>query len=49
MYFKEPAASTEAPRPMGLVTTWVVGLSCALVLLGTCFGAKLLDWAATIV
>jgi len=26
-----------------------VGLSCALVLLGTCFGAKLLDWAATIV
>ena len=48
MYFKEPAAEAR-PRTMGTVTTWVVGLSCALVLLGTCFGAKLLDWAATIV
>ena len=43
MYFKEPAAEPEAPRTMGTVTTWVVGLSCALVLLGTCFGAKLLE------
>ena len=48
MYFKEPAAEAEAPRPLGSVTTWVVGLSCALVLVGTCFGAWLLDWAATI-
>jgi len=48
MYFKEPAADAEPPRAMGTVTTWVVGLSCALVLLGTCFGAKLLDWAGTI-
>jgi len=50
MYFKEPAALPEGakPRTMGTVTTWVVGLSCALVLLGTCFGAKLLDWAGTI-
>jgi NADH-quinone oxidoreductase subunit N len=49
MYFKEPAATTEAPRPMGILTVWIVGLSCALVLLGVCFGAQLLDWAATIV
>ena len=48
MYFKEPA-SDQAPQPVGSVTAWVVGLSCALVLLGTCFGAKLLSWAATIV
>ncbi|MGA2080966.1 MAG: NADH-quinone oxidoreductase subunit N [Holophaga sp.] len=47
MYFKEPAPEVEH-RAMGPVTTWVVGLSCALVLVGTCFGAKLLDWAATI-
>jgi NADH-quinone oxidoreductase subunit N len=49
MYFKEPVAETEAPRAMGAITAWVVGLSCALVLLGVCFGARLLDWAATIV
>ncbi|MDR3671698.1 MAG: NADH-quinone oxidoreductase subunit N [Holophaga sp.] len=49
MYFKEPAPAAGEPRIMGTITTWVVGLSCALVLLGTCFGAKLLDWAATIV
>jgi NADH-quinone oxidoreductase subunit N len=48
MYFKEPA-SDRAPQPVGSVTAWVVGLSCALVLFGTCFGAKLLSWAATIV
>jgi len=49
MYFKEPDAEAPAPRVLGPVTTWVVGLSCALVLLGTCFGAVLLDWAATII
>jgi NADH-quinone oxidoreductase subunit N len=49
MYFKEPAPETETPRTLGTITSWVVGLSCALVLLGTCFGAKLLGWAATIV
>jgi NADH-quinone oxidoreductase subunit N len=49
MYFKDPAPEAAEPRTMGAVTTWVVGLSCALVLLGTCFGAKLLDWASTIV
>jgi NADH-quinone oxidoreductase subunit N len=49
MYFKEPAAEAEAPRTMGSVTAWVVGLSCALVLVGTCFGSRLLDWAATII
>jgi len=27
MYFKEPAAATEAPRTMGAITAWVVGLS----------------------
>jgi len=48
MYFKEPAPEVEHPA-MGSITTWVVGLSCALVLVGTCFGAKLLDWAATII
>jgi NADH-quinone oxidoreductase subunit N len=48
MYFKEPA-SDQAPQPVGSITAWVVGLSCALVLFGTCFGAKLLSWAATIV
>ena len=48
MYFKEPAAESE-PRVMGSITSWVVGLSCALVLLGTCFGAKLLDWASLII
>jgi hypothetical protein len=26
-----------------------VGLSCALVLVGTCFGSKLLEWASRIV
>ncbi len=49
MYFKDPAPETETPRTLGTITSWVVGLSCALVLLGTCFGAKLLGWAATIV
>jgi len=49
MYFKEPAAERPAPEPMGSVTTWVVGLSCALVLLGICFGSQLLSWAASIV
>jgi NADH-quinone oxidoreductase subunit N len=49
MYFKEPAPEAPAPRPLGTVTSWVVGLSCALILVGTCFGAKLLDWASRIV
>jgi len=47
MYFKEPAPEAK-PAVMGGVTSWVVGLSCALILVGTCFGAKLLAWAATI-
>ena len=49
MYFKDPAPEAAEPRVLGTVTSWVVGLSCALVLFGTCFGARLLDWAATIV
>ena len=49
MYFKEPAPEAAAPPVMGRVTTWVVGLSTALILLGTCFGAYLMDWVAKIV
>ena len=48
MYFKEPAAEAPAPRVMGSLTSWVVGLSCALVLVGTCFGNTLMNWVATI-
>ena len=46
MYFKEPAQGEV--KPMGGITGLVVGVSCALVLVGTLFGAYLLDWAATI-
>ena len=49
MYFKEPAEQAEPQRTLGTVTTWVVGLSAALVLLGICFGSYLLNWAASIV
>jgi NADH-quinone oxidoreductase subunit N len=49
MYFKEPAPEAPAPRSLTAATSWVVGLSCALVLVGTCFGSKLLEWASRIV
>ena len=47
MYFKDP--SGDEVRPLGPVTSLVVGASCALVLAGTLFGKYLLDWAAQII
>ena len=46
MYFKEPAEG-EVPV-MGSITKLLVGASAALVLVGTLFGAYLLDWAGKI-
>jgi NADH-quinone oxidoreductase subunit N len=46
MYFKEPAEG-EA-KPLGSITTLLVGASCALVLVGTLFGKYLLNWTASI-
>jgi NADH-quinone oxidoreductase subunit N len=46
MYFKEPDAR-EVP-PTGGITTFVVSVTCALVLLGTFFGDHLLRLAATV-
>jgi NADH-quinone oxidoreductase subunit N len=46
MYFKEPPEGER--EPMGSITTFIVGASCVLVLLGTLFGGYLLDWTAKI-
>ena len=46
MYFKEPA-DRELPR-LGTALALTVGCTCGLVLVGTCFGPWLLDWARTI-
>jgi len=46
MYFKEPLDGEV--KPLGTLTTLIVGASCALVLVGTLFGSYLLDWADTI-
>jgi NADH-quinone oxidoreductase subunit N len=46
MYFKEPAEGEV--KPMGGLTTLVVGASATLILVGTLFGAYLLDWAGRI-
>ena len=46
MYFKEPAEA-EVPA-VGATLATVIGCACGLVLVGTCFGPWLLDWARTI-
>ena len=46
VYFKEPAEGEV--KPMGGITTVVVGASAALVLVGTLFGRYLLDWAGKV-
>lgn len=46
MYFKEPAEGEV--KPVTGLTSLVVGASCALILVGTFFGAYLLDWAGRI-
>jgi len=48
MYFKEPAGEIER-RPLSTAFTFVLTVSCALILIGTFFGFKLLDWTAKIV
>jgi len=47
MYFKE-AADTEV-KPLSSAFTFILTVSCALILVGTFFGPKLLDWTARIV
>jgi NADH-quinone oxidoreductase subunit N len=47
MYFKEPLGDAER-QPVGRITTFVVGVSASLVLVGTLFGRYLLEWAGTI-
>lgn len=47
MYFKEPAE--REIKPLGTAFTFILTLTCALILLGTFFGHKLLDWTARIV
>jgi NADH-quinone oxidoreductase subunit N len=46
MYFKEPDGQ-DIPRP-GPAMAATVGAACALVLVGTCLGPWLLQWARTI-
>ncbi len=46
MYFKEPTG-VQLPR-LGTALALTVGCTCGLVLVGTCFGPWLLDWAQTI-
>ncbi len=47
MYFKERTDEAEA-RPLGGAMTLVIGCACAMILVGTCFGPWLLDWARRI-
>jgi len=48
MYFKEPAADVEV-KPISMAFTFVLTVACALILVGTFFGPKLLDWTSRIV
>jgi NADH-quinone oxidoreductase subunit N len=48
MYFKEPVDTGVKPEPMGRITSLVVGVSSAIVLVGTFFGRILLDWAGKV-
>ena len=48
MYFKEPVGEIER-KPLSTAFTFVLTVSCALILIGTFFGFKLLDWTAKIV
>lgn len=47
MYFKEAPEAERAP--MGSLATLVVTVSCALILVGTFFGFRLMDWMGRIV
>lgn len=47
MYFKEAPEAERAP--MGPLATLVVTVSCALILVGTFFGFRLMDWMGRIV
>jgi NADH-quinone oxidoreductase subunit N len=47
MYFKEPAEAET--KPLSPAFTFLLTVSCALILVGTFFGPKLLDWTARIV
>jgi len=47
MYFKEAPETERAP--MGSLATLVVTVSCALILVGTFFGFRLMDWMGRIV
>lgn len=46
MYFKEPGEG-EVPA-LGRTLSLIIGAACLLILVGTCFGPKLLDWAGRI-
>ncbi|MDP2876353.1 MAG: NADH-quinone oxidoreductase subunit N [Holophaga sp.] len=48
MYFKEPATDGEV-KPLSVAFTFVLTVTCALILVGTFFGFKLLDWTSRIV
>jgi NADH:ubiquinone oxidoreductase subunit 2 (subunit N) len=46
MYFKEaPEGDTTEPT---FATVFIVAAACALILVGTCFAPRLLDWAGTV-
>lgn len=47
MYFKDPLEAEI--KPLSMSFTFILTVSCALILVGTFFGPKLLDWTARIV
>ncbi len=49
MYFKEPAEAKADARPLSKTFTFILTVSCALILVGSLFGRHLLDWTARIV
>ena len=50
MYFKDAPAAEEGAEPetVGLTTHLIVGVACLLILVGTFFAPKLVDWASGI-
>ena len=49
MYFKEPLEEKPDAKPLSPAFTFLLTVSCALVLAGFFFGRSLLDWTARIV
>jgi NADH-quinone oxidoreductase subunit N len=49
MYFKEPIVESGIKRPIDLTTAIIVSSSCAMTLLGICFGSYLMDWVSIMI